>query len=230
MADSLSKIIGFNRSASWRTRFFQYLVYFILSVSVVVNFYFYQILSKQNIVSEVADGDTFQLEGGKRVRLLGVDAPEFDRCGGSEAKEMLKNLILGKTVKLSEETGDAYGRSQALVYLNGELINRTVLASGWARTDYRKNSQRSQLTAAFHQAQQAKLGIFSDDCRITENSDNNCVVKGNIDLASGNKVYHLPGCRYYEETILDLDRGEKFFCSEEEAKLSGFRKASSCPK
>jgi len=37
----------------------------------------------------VVDGDTFQLKLGKRVRLLGVDAPEYNRCGGKEAKEAL---------------------------------------------------------------------------------------------------------------------------------------------
>lgn len=53
---------------------------------------------------------------------------------------------------LKEETDDAYGRTQALVYVDKTLVNKVILEKGWARTDYRANSQRQALTAAFHQA------------------------------------------------------------------------------
>lgn len=177
---------------------------------------------------EVIDGDTFQLRSGKRVRLLGVDAPEYNRCGGPEAKKRLKELIGQKIIDLREVTTEAYGRSLALVYAGSVFVNRVMLEEGWARTDYRKNSQREVLTAAFHQGQSQKKGIFSSLCReMMEVSG--CSIKGNIDKSTYEKFYHLPGCKHYNEIVIEKDIGEGYFCTEEEASAAGFQKASGCP-
>ena len=54
------------------------------------------------------------------------------------------------------------------------------------------------------------------------------VIKGNIDKATYEKFYHLPECKHYNQVIMELDIGEKYFCSEKEAKKAGFKKASGC--
>lgn len=198
----------------------------LLFLSALFNLNFYQKQSTDNMVIEVVDGDTFQLRSGKRVRLMGVDAPEFDRCGGKEAKERLGELVLGKKVKLAEETTEAYGRSLALVYVKGELVNKIILEEGWGRTDYRKNTQREVLTQAFHDGQDKGLNEL---CISPKPVNSKCVVKGNIDPASYDKFYHLPGCQHYQETIINLAFGDSWFCSEKEAKAKGFKKAASCP-
>ena len=100
------------------------------SVSAFLNVRFYTTIKDANKVVEVVDGDTFQLQSGKRVRLMGVDAPEFDRCGGSEARKKLTALILNKTVTLTEEVSEAYGRSLALVFADGKFVNKIILESG----------------------------------------------------------------------------------------------------
>lgn len=51
-----------------------------------------------------------------------------------------------------------------------------------------------------------------------------CVIKGNIS-SSGEKIYHLPGQRYYNRTVISENKGERWFCSEEEAQESGWRKS-----
>src|SRR3990167_5282401 len=91
----------------------------IAAISLAVNFFLVKERKNYNQVTEVVDGDTFQLRSGKRVRLMGIDAPEFDRCGGSQAKERLTELIMGKNVILKEETEEAFGRSLSLVYKGG---------------------------------------------------------------------------------------------------------------
>ncbi|MEO1742655.1 MAG: cold shock domain-containing protein [Cyanobacteria bacterium J06629_9] len=50
-------------------------------------------------------------------------------------------------------------------------------------------------------------------------------IKGNISFSSGKKVYHLPGMEDYESTVIDPDKGEKWFCTEAEASASGWKKA-----
>lgn len=52
-----------------------------------------------------------------------------------------------------------------------------------------------------------------------------CKVKGNISYNEGKRVYHLPGMEDYETTVIDLRRGEKWFCSETDAQNSGWSKA-----
>lgn len=205
-------------------------IFFLIAVlSISLNIYFIHRIGQENMVSEVVDGDTFQLVSGKRIRLMGVDAPEIDRCGGREAKAFLDSLISGKKVSLKEEVQESYGRTLALVYQRQVLVNEKVLEEGLARPDYRKNSQRDRLTSAYHQAQTAKKGIFSGICR-QENPESGCLIKGNIDYATSKKFYHLPDCFHYGQIAIDKDRGERYFCTEDEALGAGFVKASGCPK
>ena len=44
------------------------------------------------------------------------------------------------------------------------------------------------------------------------------------------KIYHYPGCSEYEQTVVELDIGEQWFCSEEEARKAGFTKSEHCFK
>ena len=55
--------------------------------------------------------------------------------------------------------------------------------------------------------------------------DPNCVVKGNISISTGNKLYHVPGMEDYEGTEIHLDKGERWFCTEADAIAAGWRKA-----
>ncbi|GAB4219630.1 MAG: thermonuclease family protein [Candidatus Microgenomates bacterium] len=215
-------------------KIFNLILILITLISLSLNFYFYKTLTEQNRVVEVVDGDTFQLKSGKRVRLLGVDAPEYDRCGGVEAKKFLESKIKGKIISLKEEQQETFGRSLALVYINKTLINEMVLKAGWGRPDYRKNSQRDKLTAAYHFAKDNKIGIFSSLCRDNSltrepvNTLTNCIIKGNIDKNTYQKFYHLPNCKHYKEIVIEKDIGERYFCTEEEAQKAGFKKASDC--
>ena len=52
----------------------------------------------------------------------------------------------------------------------------------------------------------------------------NCLIKGNIN-SKGEKIYHVPGQKYYNATKIDTRYGEKWFCSEEEARAAGWRKS-----
>ncbi|NEO34035.1 MAG: cold shock domain-containing protein [Symploca sp. SIO3C6] len=52
-----------------------------------------------------------------------------------------------------------------------------------------------------------------------------CTIKGNISWNTGNKLYHLPGMKDYESTVIEQASGEKWFCTESEAIAKGWRKA-----
>jgi hypothetical protein len=52
-----------------------------------------------------------------------------------------------------------------------------------------------------------------------------CGIKGNINN-TGERIYHVPGQGYYWLlTRVNLLRGERWFCSEEDARKGGWRKA-----
>jgi hypothetical protein len=53
------------------------------------------------------------------------------------------------------------------------------------------------------------------------------LIKGNIS-SKGERIYHLPGCRYYSSTVIDPKRGERWFCSEQEAVAAGWRRTKVC--
>lgn len=60
---------------------------------------------------------------------------------------------------------------------------------------------------------------------ITSITKPGCVVKGNISIATGDKLYHVPGMEDYDGTIIDPGKGERWFCLESEAVAAGWRKA-----
>lgn len=56
----------------------------------------------------------------------------------------------------------------------------------------------------------------------------NCNIKGNISYKNWEKIYHTPDCPYYDKTSINTSAWEKRFCSEQEARNAGWRKAYNC--
>jgi hypothetical protein len=52
-----------------------------------------------------------------------------------------------------------------------------------------------------------------------------CNIKGNISINSRERIYHVRGQEYYAATKIDQRYGERWFCSEQEARAAGWRKA-----
>jgi micrococcal nuclease len=96
------------------------------------------------VVRRVVDGDTLEVTGGERVRLIGVDTPESvapDRpvgCFGKEASRFTASLVPpGTQVRLvgDAEQRDRYGRLLAYVYrqADGLFVNAELLRRGYAQ-------------------------------------------------------------------------------------------------
>jgi micrococcal nuclease len=99
-----------------------------------------QVLSEPVIVVRVVDGDTFELENGEKVRLIGVDTPESVKsgtaiqCFGKEAASYLTELIGGKAVRLERDVSerDRYGRLLRYAYLGELFVNDFLVREGYA--------------------------------------------------------------------------------------------------
>lgn len=88
-------------------------------------------------VSKVLDGDTFTLRGeSRRIRVWGLDAPEWDQRGGFSATATLRSLISGKILRCNVLDIDRYGRLVGQCFLpDGRYIASVMIRSG-AATEY----------------------------------------------------------------------------------------------
>jgi micrococcal nuclease len=138
-------------------------------------------------VQRVVDGDTFVLENGERVRMLGIDTPEkfqsakldrdAERSGedkktiqklGELASEYTKKLIDKKKVILVPEPNyedkDRYGRLLRYVYLDdGTFVNKKIVEDGYANA-YRqyKISKLDEFIKAENDARENRRGLWGN--------------------------------------------------------------------
>ncbi|WRH63805.1 MAG: thermonuclease family protein [Fuscovulum sp.] len=85
-------------------------------------------------VSKVLDGDTFTLSGeSRRIRIWGLDAPEWNHQGGAAATATLRGLISGTRLRCAVLDIDRYGRLVAQCFLpDGRDIAEEMIRSGAA--------------------------------------------------------------------------------------------------
>jgi micrococcal nuclease len=119
-------------------------------------------------VTYVSDGDSFVIESGERVRMIGMNAPELADKFGLESKEHLIQLIRGKNVSLERdrlnEDRDVHGRLLRYVSLDGVDINRQMIADGWAYAFLRYRFARDRRDAyrnAEEEARAAAIGVWA---------------------------------------------------------------------
>jgi len=115
-------------------------------------------------VATVIDGDTLLLQGGGKVRLLGINAPEEGQPYFEEATARLRELVEGKQVRLEKDIvkRDQYGRLLRYVFLGGENINVKLVREGLAHVYLIPPNVKYELElrAAEEEARAAGRGIW----------------------------------------------------------------------
>ena len=64
----------------------------------------------------------------------------------------------------------------------------------------------------------------ADTATEAQQGSGRCAIKGNISR-DGARIYHVPGGRYYERTRINRSKGERWFCSEAQARAAGWRRS-----
>lgn len=124
-------------------------------------------------VRNVHDGDTIALEGGTKVRLLGINTPEIDSAaasaesGGDAAKRWLESRIEGRKVRLEgdAEAKDRYGRLLAHLFAeDGDHLNLALVKLGLAAVSIFPPNLKyaDDLAEAQRQARREGIGIWGD--------------------------------------------------------------------
>ncbi len=187
----------------------------------------------------------------ERVRLIGIDTPELagDQCFAREAADAMTSLVGARPVRLDSDptqgNRDKHGRLLRHVVLpDGRLAANVLIAEGYGRVYTKASAQRhhAQYQASEAKARAARLGVWSPRCansgggsasssprpaqsaaKGTSNEPAaNCRIKGNIS-SKGEKIYHVPGSRSYNRTVITPSKGERWFCTESEARNAGWR-------
>lgn len=110
-------------------------------------------------VIRVIDGDTITIEGGYRVRYIGIDTPEIHpqvEPFGIEAWQANRKLVEGKEVRLERDVSetDKYGRLLRYVWIDDILVEAELVRQGLARakayppdTKYQEHLEQMQAEA-----------------------------------------------------------------------------------
>ena len=194
----------------------------------------------------VTDGDSLVVDG-KRVRLFGIDAHELDqsctRADGAEvacgrwAKAAAEELFAGRHATCRTLKFDRYDRALATCRVGGRDMGEVLLKEGIVAV-YPRETLRDYLDFE-KEAQLLERGIWAWDSerpldfrasqrapvqrQPVPQASGECVIKGNI--SGSGRIYHLPGQENYDATRINTGKGERWFCSEAEARAAGWRRA-----
>ena len=218
-------------------------------------------------VTDVIDGITIDVEiDGKpfRVRYLGLDlldpgTPEDGRSLLEEALQFNRFLVSGHTVELVSGVvrTDLNGNLLRYVYVDGEMVNKTIVTNGHAKVSEFPALFRyqSEFLIAEDNARNSRRGVWKTlppplsgptpdtstsfgagtlptgpgvpggqaACEYSNNSTP--MIKGNVDATSGERQYHLPGGLFYNSTVVDESKGDRWFCTEMDALGAGWSRS-----
>ncbi len=201
--------------------------------------------------AEVMDGDSLVV-GGTKVRLFGIDAPEYDQqCSkdgqdwpcGQEAKRQLEAIVSGQRLECNGVGADTYGRILSVCSAGGFELNRSQVEQGWA-VAYREFSDA--YLGAELQAKTNRLGIWSGSF-VSPSEFRNAklapmpaipraarTASPRRSFASQSQGCVIKGNRNRKGQWIyhlpgmpyyDATRPEEIFCTEAQAQAAGYRRA-----
>jgi len=96
-------------------------------------------------------------------------------------------------------------------------------------TDYSHETVDNCIAAIGRSASASRSATTTPARPAVPSLSGDCRIKGNINNKN-DKVYHVPGSRSYEDTRIDESKGERWFCTEEEARAAGWRAEGLTPR
>jgi endonuclease YncB( thermonuclease family) len=185
-------------------------------------------------------------EGGDRlriadtlVRLAGIEAPEAGqqcrragkswRCGAA-AESALGRLVNGRRVSCSLSGSDDAGRALGRCTVGARDVGGELVRLGHV---FAEGGLLPRYSSEEREARAAKAGLWNGDAerpadwraKVWEEakgrSPDGCPIKGQVTGSA--RFYVLPWSADYERARVQKTRGERWFCSEQEAVAAGFK-------
>jgi endonuclease YncB( thermonuclease family) len=173
------------------------------------------------------------------VRLSGIEAPEPGqlctrggrswRCGAA-AESALGRLVNGRRVRCSVSGGDAAGRPLARCTVRGRDVGAQLVRNGHV---FAESGLLPRYAGEERAARADKTGLWSGEAErpaewrakvwdeAKRQSPDGCPIKG--DVTRSVRVYVMPWSPDYARVRVQTARGDRWFCSEQEALAAGFK-------
>jgi len=172
-------------------------------------------------IADVIDGDTFRLEDGQKVRLIGIDCPESKDPNkpveyfSEESGAFLESLIQGKDIRLEygDERTDKYSRLLCYVWVDDTLlVNLEIVRQGYGLAYLRfPHKLEKQFLDAEIAARRAAIGMWASprsgyvtpEIKPKEQPQEETKEITVYITKSGSK-YHRAGCRYLSKSMIPI--------------------------
>lgn len=185
---------------------------------------------KTAVCTKVVDGDTIYLDNGEKVRLVGVNTPERGVEGYIVSKNFVQKLCLNKEVSLDiddSKHNDRYGRTLAVVIVDGKNLNEMLLKEGLAEIMYMPPSEFYPYDWAngdTHVANSHSSSSSSSNTG-TSNSHSTSTDSGSYVGNANSGKFHVASC----SSVDKMSEGNKvFFSSRDEAINQGYQPCKRC--
>jgi endonuclease YncB( thermonuclease family) len=186
----------------------------------------------------ISDGDTFTLLTAEKrqvkIRLAEIDAPESGQPYGNKSKQALSGLIFGKELRVVVQTTDRYGRTVGRPYVDNVDVCEEMVRVGaaWVYRQYVVDRSLFDIEKVARAARRGIWGLPESEqvepwnwrrgLNDGDETPEGCNIKGNIN-SKGDHIYHVPGMRSYGTTKINESKGERWFCTEDQAIAAGWR-------
>ena len=201
-------------------------------------------------VAVAGDGDSLTIRD-QRIRLFGIDAPEFDQaCSrggaqwacGQEAATQLALLVTGKEVRCVPTGQDAFGRTVARCTAGSVDVNRVMVATGMAvafrrySTDYvsaeesARSNRRGMWAGTFVMPSEVRAATSKPKQQVRTSTAARPAARQSL----GPSTCAIKGNRsrrgewiYHVPGMpyYEQTQAEEVFCTEAEARAAGYRRA-----
>lgn len=193
-------------------------------------------------------GDVLRI-GSTEVRLTGIEAPELNqRCAvpgnrrwrcGHAAREALARAVREEVVNCQTSGADETGRALGTCWVNDQDIAANLVRAGLAfahkglfapysaQEEAARSEKRGMWRGTPERPSDYRARMAEERAKAWESAKRRapggCPIKGRI--YKGRKYYVVPGAAEYGRVRIQARRGERWFCTEEEAVAAGWVRA-----
>jgi hypothetical protein len=173
------------------------------------------------------------------VRLSGIEVPERAQLCGKEgskwrcaeaAQTTLSKVVSSRPIRCTLSGTDQTGQLLGRCSLDSVDINAELVRQGYAFAE-----SGGRFVAQEKEARSAKAGMWVGDAlrpaelkakaweEAKRQAPDGCPIKGQV--IGKERVYVLPGAPEYQRVRVQTARGDRWFCSEQDAAAAGFKAA-----
>lgn len=184
-------------------------------------------VEEKAVCTNVVDGDTIYLDNGKKIRFVGVNTPERGVEGYITSKNFVQKLCLNKEVGIdidNSKNNDRYGRTLAVVIVDGKNVNEMLLKEGLAEIMYMPPSEFYPYDWAGSDTHVADTHSSSSSSTSSDSSSSSSGSGNYVGNANTGK-FHVSGCGSVSKMS---EKNKVFFSSRDEAVKQGYVPCKIC--